>query len=247
MQITYHDWEDGTAALADLATCGGDDVQVWTTAIPNESTLVMNFSDGLSLDELQRAARFRSEEPRLEFLFGRSILRRLLAARLGITPDVIVFDYGSYGKPFLIEPVTGIDFQFSITHSNRYLAIALSHGRRVGIDIEPIQSDGDWLLMARQFYASTEVDAMLALPVELHPAAFFKAWTSKEALLKATGEGLSSGLSGVRVSVIPGCPPRLLDYHAVNPLGAQWTIHAVQVPAGMVGALVVEGGTVCCV
>ena len=241
MRISFHEWEEDFLALGAVGASCADEVQVWSASMPNDPVCVKNISKCLSPDELERAVRFRIDEPRLEFLFGRSILKWLLGARLGIAPDKITLGYGSCGKPFLREPVMGGDVEFSISHSNGHFAIALSHGRRVGIDIERIQDDGDWLLMARQFYSSDETEAMLTLPAEQHSYAFFKAWTSKEALLKATGEGLSAGLSGVRVSVLPDCPPKLLDYHVIAGLCAQWTIHSVPVPTGMVGALVVEG------
>jgi hypothetical protein len=50
-----------------------------------------------------------------------------------------------------------------------------------------------------------------ALPREQRVAAFFNCWTSKEALLKGLGLGLSERLRAIEVSIDPRQPARLID------------------------------------
>ncbi len=51
---------------------------------------------------------------------------------------------------------------------------------------------------------------MQSLAPEARSEAFFRAWTRKEAYLKAIGTGLSRALQDIEVSLAPGEPARFL-------------------------------------
>jgi 4'-phosphopantetheinyl transferase len=179
----------------------------------------------------------------LEFLFGRSLLRHLLGVRTKTAPEQLTFGYGAWGKPYLKSPATAEHVQFNISHSNGQLILALCDNRRVGVDIERIRSEMDWLLVARQYFSPTEVDALLSFPPDLQAAAFFKVWTCKEAYLKATGLGLTGSLPDIEVILSPGREPELRTSQSAVGDDRKWKLQSLPLGKGYVGALVFEDST----
>jgi 4'-phosphopantetheinyl transferase len=141
----------------------------------------------LSAAERDRADRFQCDADRRRFVAARHLLRTTLAARLGLDPESMPIAIGPLGKPQVIGAP-----DFSISHSGDYVAltIAPAGGVTIGIDIERVREDLDYQALARQVFA-TEERAALAIAAD-RPARFFALWTLKEAILKASGLGLST-------------------------------------------------------
>ena len=62
---------------------------------------------------------------------------------------------------------------------------------------------------------------------------FYRGWTRKEALIKATGEGLSADLR--RIAVAVGDRARVLTCPDGD--ASAWKLHAIEPAAGYIGAL----------
>lgn len=170
---------------------------------------------------------------------ARGWTRRILSRYLDCNPEEISFTYGEHGKP-RIE--AGVDLEFNLSHAGELALLAVTRGRRVGVDIERWDRPVDHLAVARRFFSAAEQEAILAVaqePAELC-AAFFACWSRKEAYLKATGEGLSRGLSTFDVTVSPGAPARLLADRRDPDATGRWRLVEVSVPERYSGALVAE-------
>lgn len=82
---------------------------------------------------------------------------------------------------------------------------------------------------------------LASLPEDLRRPAFFTGWIRKEAFLKATGRGLSGGLSGFEVSMPPE-PARLLSV-AGDPAEAEpWSLLDLEPPGAGYAAAHAAGG-----
>lgn len=114
------------------------------------------------------------------------------------------------GKPYIEEgPV------FNASHSGEWFALAITgSGAEIGVDIEHIHPLDDMLSMARHFFAPAEVERLLAIPESERTRAFFECWTRKEAVIKATGEGVSRPLDSFEVAFGSGTTPALLRLDA---------------------------------
>ncbi len=84
----------------------------------------------------------------------------------------------------------GGDLEFNLSHSRDWILIAVARGRVVGVDVERLAHEAELFSMAAQVFARHEVEAFEKLPPGERMEAFFRTWTRKEAILKATGEGL---------------------------------------------------------
>ena len=71
----------------------------------------------------------------------------------------------------------------------------------IGVDIERVRKNLDYLALAKRFFAPTEYNAIEMLSFEKQIDAFYRCWTRKEAFIKATGLGLSFGLSNFTVDI----------------------------------------------
>jgi 4'-phosphopantetheinyl transferase len=168
-------------------------VHVWWFAL----TSPVSDADTLSSDETARAGRFRSESDRARWRAARNGLRRVLSLYVPAAPSEIRFNYTSSGKPSVSREDAGGPFHFSLTHSADIAAVAVA-GRPVGIDLEFPRPVPDALALACRYFASEECEILSQCTEESLEPTFYRLWTRKEAVLKATGCGLS-GLRSVNV------------------------------------------------
>ena len=171
----------------------------------------------LTEQERVRNTRFRLQADRERHLLGRALARLALAERVGCPPEKVEFDLrcrscedkvrtgageadkAPHGKPVPVGPAQG--WEVSISHSGEWVALALAEGAPVGVDVERVADSRDLGGLAAYTLADAERRAWDALPEPHRVEAFFGYWARKEALLKATGLGLSGGLR--RVAVTP--------------------------------------------
>lgn len=160
---------------------------VWW-AIPLEGE---RFYELLDARERERHSAYRREADKSRFLTGRALAKHVVGEQLGIAPQDVRFDAscadcaGQHGPP----RVPGAPLALSITHSGDRVAVAVTSGPGVGLDVESNREDVDAGLVDHALN-STEQAALLTLPEADRAAAFVTYWTRKEAALKATGEGL---------------------------------------------------------
>jgi len=184
----------------------------------------------LSPDESERAERYRFEADSLRYVQARCLLREVLSFYKKCAPGEIIFEYTKHGKPCLKgEPSQGV--QFNVSHSGDMVAVAVSWGRRVGIDIEKIGDDVLESDPSMHFFLDTEIAAIRNSHGRTKSELFLRIWTRKEALLKATGDGIG-GLSG---------SPDLSDKGDISWNGTVWQVHDFGISPAYIVALAIEG------
>lgn len=185
--------------------------------------------------ELAHIDSFKRPEIRARQLLAHAALRSLLAGRLHVQPQEIAFRTGPHGKPLLADDNT--ELHFNLSHSGDMAIIALSQTFEVGVDVEQIRPIQNLSKLAERFLTPTEASALAALPEAGRTAAFFRVWTRKESVLKATGLGIANGLQRVEVS----CEPDngLIAWDGNPDLAAQWTLRTWNPAEGYVAAVAV--------
>ena len=167
-------------------------IQVFMTTVPELTTRHYAL---LSDEERVRAARFLLEKERERFVFGRAMLRTILGSALGLSEAQVPIQVGTSGKP---EIKGSNGSSFNLSHSGNYIAVAVTRGRQVGIDIEVHRPNCDFRAIAREYFCPAELAYLEACPLRAE-ALFFRYWTLKEAYLKAVGSGLSGPLRGLDI------------------------------------------------
>jgi len=214
-------------------------IVVWITRVSTALDSLTFLEPCLDLHDRERAARFRFPEDRARFVLGRGLLRKCLGGYLQQTPGMIELAYTDRGRPVFPQDET---LQFSISHTHDLVAIALTAHARVGIDLEYVQPDLDPLELAARIFSEKDLRTFQALPRHETLAAFFRAWTRKEAYLKARGEGIAEGLQLVSVSFAPEETTSLTDAREESRAQA-WRLHALPVPADYLGTVACDDST----
>lgn len=148
---------------------------------------ISDYMKYISAERRERAARIRSDRDRILSVTAELAVRREIITELGMKNQDISFDYGEHGKPFLHGRS---DFHFSFSHSGKYIALVCSR-ENAGIDIEK-KSRGNEKI-ARRYFTGEEYSRIYGNTGQ--NLSFAEVWTSKEAYIKFTGEGLSRGLN----------------------------------------------------
>ena len=197
----------------------------------------------LSGAERDRWRRFRFDQDRAAYLAAHALTRIVAGGLLGIPPQDVRFETvcgkcgGAHGKPRL--PGSGLEF--SLTHSRRRVGVAFARHLPVGIDVEDMTAARPSAALAPTVLAAAEQAALAALPPDRQGAGFLRYWTRKEAVLKATGYGLSVRPDLVTVTA-PGDSPALVAWAATPALAQDAYLHDLDPGPGQVAALAILGG-----
>ncbi|HEV3272139.1 MAG TPA: 4'-phosphopantetheinyl transferase superfamily protein [Candidatus Methylacidiphilales bacterium] len=206
---------------------------VWIAQVSKARDSLVFLEPCLDGRDRERAARFRFAEDRARFVLGRGLLRKCLGRYLEQTPETIELATTDRGRPVLPHDET---VQFSISHTHDLVAVALTADARIGIDLEHMKLPPDLPDLAKRILSEEDFQAFQALPGSETPAAFYRAWTRKEAYLKARGEGIAEGLRQISVSLGPEKTGVIRD--ARDKTAEQtWRLLALPVPADYVGSL----------
>ena len=200
------------------------------------------------LDETERKRweGYRRDADKERFLVGCVLAKAALAGYAGLRPADVRFDRTCRcGEPHGKPAFAGYGLGHSVAHSGDLVAVAVA-GNPVGVDVEQLDGrphllggDGDPEALARLVFSAAERAALAAVPPGGRARAFLVAWTRKEAVTKATGDGLRTAFSKVVVAADAG-PPRVTAWPYPRSPG-EVSLRDLDAAAGYVAALAVIG------
>lgn len=205
----------------------GDPLAIFRVALPDEGAAFMPYLRSLlAPDEMERATRFHRPDDQLRFGCARGLLRILLGQYTNQPPDRIEFTAGVNQKP---ELNGAVGWQFNVSHSADLVLIAIGKVR-VGVDLEWVNPD----------FSFRDVLPVSFSPDEQHyidacsdaRSCFYRLWTRKEALVKATAKGMDGAFD--RVPSLPGIHPA--NAQVIGQDG-HWTVHSFAVADGYPAAV----------
>jgi 4'-phosphopantetheinyl transferase len=159
----------------------------------------------LNPEEESKASRFRHPDHRDTWRAGRAWVRHHLAAALETSPGSLVFATNERGRPHLVGVPAAFDANWS--HAGHWMALAISRHSPVGIDIEIVRPDFPHLEVEASVCTAAEHAALDTTPdADTRRRLFFRLWTAKEALMKATGLGAALDPALIDVRVENGMP-----------------------------------------
>ncbi|HRX71472.1 MAG: 4'-phosphopantetheinyl transferase superfamily protein [Gammaproteobacteria bacterium] len=205
--------------------------------LPAERLAVLTAT--LTVDERERAGRFRFPEHQDRFIAGRGLLRELLGIYLDQPAALIRFNQGPRGKPVLVGQPAETCLHFNLSHSSDQVLYAIARCE-VGVDLEDMNRRLDYAAVAERICTSREWAVFQELPPACAREEFFACWTRKEAVVKALGEGLAHGLGKLEVC-LQGDDWVNQRVGLRDAADREWSVLNVPIEPGWVAALAAPG------
>ena len=113
--------------------------------------------------------------------YNKEVLLKNLSHYLNKKPSEVKINTTENGKPW----VSGVFY--SISHSRNLLVQLFSKQGDVGIDIEFINKNRDFLKLAQRYFHHNEFTRLNSMPIDKARVLFFQLWSAKEAVCKLEG------------------------------------------------------------
>jgi 4'-phosphopantetheinyl transferase len=198
-------------------------VEVWWAKIGD---VRWELAAELDATERTRLTAYARQEDRDRFLIGCAVVRRVLGIHLLIPPSEVKLDRtcADCGRPH--GKVRADGMELSVSHSGDLIAVAFHPSTPVGLDVEKVDPNLDADSVATVSLAPMEAAELAKYDPAARARAFTTYWTRKEAIVKATGDGIRADLRRVVVSP-PDQPAALIEWP-----GYDGRVHLVDLEAG---------------
>ncbi|MYW67599.1 4'-phosphopantetheinyl transferase superfamily protein [Streptomyces sp. SID8379] len=231
--------ESARDVVADLRRTGA--VHIWWWRLGD----AVDPADFALLDasEQARARRFHAARDAAAFTTTRAGARRAVAGLLGVAAQAVRFGRRvcpgcgdtEHGPPSVVRPP--VPLAISLSRTSGCGVLALRAGSWVGVDVEayrPVESDA----LAEVVLTPSEARHILGLPAggEDRVHRFHRAWTRKEAVVKAVGLGLM-GMPLNTLEVAPADPGPFRVTHDHQGELTQWHVEDVHLDSGWSASL----------
>jgi 4'-phosphopantetheinyl transferase len=231
-------------------------VEVWSVMVDDEQA----FGRCMALLPPEERARLSLLVPphRHRHTCAHAAVRILASAALGGEPPSRVLIRTPEGRLAPAAPPNA-QFDLSLAHAGESAAIAFSRCGAVGVDIEALSSlsDSEERRLARYSLAETEFTQWCNVAPELRARLLTRAWTRKEAVLKALGLGLAGDVRSVATRLesaeqaatdgdSTGGAVRIHGLPGIAGEPSSWTLHDLPDEPGLIGSVAVwaENATV---
>lgn len=213
-----------------------DEVHLWRCPL-DDSRFIALAESYLTPQERMRAEKLKMVRIRSQFIAARCTLRHLLSRYVDLPPREVPIEYQDGGKPLLAAPFDGL--HFNVSHCENRGLFAFTQVGRIGIDVEQFQPRENVERLVERFFAEPEKERFRCLDAADRLRAFFRAWTCKEALLKAIGQGVQS-LDCCEVAFEPDVPARVIRLHDDHEASERWSLREWSPETNFLAALAVE-------
>lgn len=210
-------------------------IDVWHESLITDHAQHLQYWRVLDNAEQLRAEKFKTAHLQQRYVAAHGFLRHILAHYLHTSPDSILIETGTHGKPYLLDYP---QLAFNLSHTGDVLMVAVAENCQLGVDIEqckprPIVAD-----LVHRCFGKEEIAYWQSLPEAQQLGAFYQFWTRKEAFVKATGFGIALGMKDCVLN--PDNPQTFLAVPAVCGAATEWHSRDIALAEGMCAALVAD-------
>jgi 4'-phosphopantetheinyl transferase len=216
-----------------------NEIQVWYARPEdfNDEVIQQKFHSWLSETERACLKAFRFEQDRLTYLVAHALLRAALSSYTDVKPADWQFHTNPFNKPFIAPALNTQGLHFNLSHTKGMVALALTRIGPVGIDVESTSREQNISEIAPDILTSNEyLDLNKQAQSDQHTR-LLKYWTLKEAFVKATGLGLTSGLQTFEFDLEAQPQPIIRFLSPKDTLSKNWQFKQCILSSGHILAL----------
>lgn len=158
---------------------------IWKVVYPRHRGSVDHLYPMLDEREKRAAGRLYFGDDYRRYVLRHFALREILSRYTGREPGEHAINLNTNGKPYLSDPASRLDF--SLAGSGDLALIAISREGPVGVDVQEIDPEWDYLPLARVFLGHDVASFLERLPSSELPRSFCDEWVLREAYVKAIG------------------------------------------------------------
>jgi len=207
---------------------GIDFADVWRVNISSNVSHLNRFANIINAEETARGKRYLHMHDRHRFIISRGALRTILSRYSGLSPAEIEFGVGENKKPFISNLKGSALLQYNVSHSGDWILIGVSNFA-IGVDTEQINPSFEFRDVVKDYFSDEEISYINQDNGAEH---FFKLWTRKEALTKATAKGLDEDLK-----IIPSLDGEHLVEASVLKSIDSWLVSSFQLTQNYLGCV----------
>ena len=164
-------------------------IRVWLRAVPT-LPVVPNADADLSHAESARARNMRCPQQRESYVAIHRWMHGCVAEVLGVASDRLPLGIDRCGAPVL----DGFVHHLGLSHHEDHVALAVSDGEPVGIDVLTVPTDVRFVADTGLVLSTAEIMLVRSAAPERRGPLFATCWTRKEAYAKLLRTGLTPGL-----------------------------------------------------
>lgn len=152
-----------------------------------------DFMRVLDDDERRRFRELRFASDRATYAASHAVLRAVIGIVLGCDAAQVRFEprEGRFGPLRLAAEGAQRARPLSLSHAGHFVAVAVGTVDDVGVDVEPLRPGAELEPLCQVIYSVAERRVLDAVPLDARASAILRAWTAKEAVLKALGVGFA--------------------------------------------------------
>ncbi|WP_417876541.1 4'-phosphopantetheinyl transferase family protein [Winogradskyella sediminis] len=172
-------------------------IKLFKIKLSQYSDVIDVLSRALTPLELERARKYHQIKDSNRFIICRSFLKTIIAQRNHLKISDVCFEKSNNHKPFFpLDP----SLFFNVSHAGDFALIAIGDCE-LGVDVEYINPKFQYNDILPTVFSADEIKFIH--DSDLERQAFYKLWTRKEAIVKATGKGIDENF--IKIPVIDGC------------------------------------------
>lgn len=212
---------------------------IYAVSFANCKQNIPKFWECLSEAERAKAKGYYTSSLSERYIISHGILRYILSHYTSQLPQDIEFVHNTHGKPFLKNN----NIQFNMSHSHNMISYVIALNYKVGIDIELQDDNFDADTMSDLVFTSQEAKLFAILEDARKLEFFYNLWVKKEALIKASGYGLSYPINTIEAITILAGEKIMLAANENNQLEQEWyyfPLELVEMTQQYFGAIAIE-------
>ena len=165
----------------------GDILHIWSARYSDLDRYYPVLSRFISADEVTKAAGFKKSKDTQKYILRHGMTRAVLGQYIKKDPREIRFVHDGSGKPNLDPEGDAHDIRFSLSRTDEMVCLGISKKSRIGLDIVKSDSRYPFFATAQYLFTPGERRWIAQMTPRGQHVRFFRIWSLKEALLKATG------------------------------------------------------------